>query len=82
MTLNPEQPYGEAAATIIAQRSEAVFAQRAGVLDMADIERVHRMRVATRMRWTRSMSAMSRTPSRRANTGSERSAMIAAAASP
>jgi len=48
MTLAAEQPYGEAAATIIAQRSEAVFAQREGVLDMADIERVHRMRVATR----------------------------------
>ena len=48
MTLNSEQPYGEAAAAIIAQRSEAVFALREGVLDIADIERVHRMRVATR----------------------------------
>ena len=48
MTLSSEQPYGAAAAAIIAQRSEAMFAQREGVLDMTDIERVHRMRVATR----------------------------------
>jgi CHAD domain-containing protein len=48
MTLSSEQPYGEAAAAIVAERSEAVFAQREGVLDTADIERVHRMRVATR----------------------------------
>ena len=48
MTLSGEQPYGEAAAAIIAERAEAVFALREGVLDTADIERVHRMRVATR----------------------------------
>ena len=48
MTLSAESGYGEAARTIIAARSEAVFAARAGVLDMSDIERVHRMRVATR----------------------------------
>jgi CHAD domain-containing protein len=48
MTLTAEQRYGDAAAMIIAQRSEAVFALREGVLDTTDIERVHRMRVATR----------------------------------
>jgi CHAD domain-containing protein len=48
MTLSSEQAYGEAAATIVGQRSDAVFALREGVLDIADIERVHRMRVATR----------------------------------
>jgi CHAD domain-containing protein len=48
MTLSSEQAYGEAAAAIVAQRSDAVFAQREGVLDTTDIERVHRMRVATR----------------------------------
>jgi CHAD domain-containing protein len=48
MTLTGEQPYGQAAAAIIAERSDAVFALREGVLDVTDIERVHRMRVATR----------------------------------
>ena len=48
MTLSADQAYGAAAAEIIAERSQAVFAQRHGVLDMTDIERVHRMRVATR----------------------------------
>jgi len=48
MTLSSEQAYGDAAATIVGQRSDAVFALREGVLDIADIERVHRMRVATR----------------------------------
>ena len=48
MTLTAEEPYGEAAAAIVAERSEAVFALRDNVLDTTDIERVHRMRVATR----------------------------------
>jgi CHAD domain-containing protein len=48
MTLSAEQPYGDAAAEIIAQRSEPVFELREGVLDTSDIEGVHRMRVATR----------------------------------
>jgi CHAD domain-containing protein len=48
MTLTGEQPYAEAAAAMIAERSGAVFALREGVLDVTDIERVHRMRVATR----------------------------------
>ena len=48
MTLTAEQPYGVAAREIVAARADAVFAARHGVLDTADIERVHRMRVATR----------------------------------
>jgi len=48
VTLSAEQPYGEAAAAIIAERAEPVFMLREGVLDTRDIERVHRMRVATR----------------------------------
>ncbi len=49
MTLSAEQPYAQAAAEIIAARSEAVFAsRRKDVLDLGDIERVHEMRVSTR----------------------------------
>jgi CHAD domain-containing protein len=48
VTLTAEQPYGEAAREIIGARAEAVFAARHGVLDTSDIERVHRMRVASR----------------------------------
>jgi CHAD domain-containing protein len=48
MTLTAEQRYGDAAQEIIAQRGEAVFAAREGVLDTTDIEGVHKMRVATR----------------------------------
>ena len=41
--------YGEAAEAVIAARVEAVFAhERERVLDLADIEGVHQMRVATR----------------------------------
>jgi CHAD domain-containing protein len=49
MTLSAEQPYAEAAASVIALRSGAVFAfRRRDVLDTGDIEGVHEMRVATR----------------------------------
>jgi CHAD domain-containing protein len=49
MSLSADQPYVEAAAAIIAVRAEAVFVHpRKRVLDIADIEGVHEMRVATR----------------------------------
>jgi CHAD domain-containing protein len=49
MKLSAEQPYAEAAATVIAARAEVVFAQRRkDVLDIGEIEGVHAMRVATR----------------------------------
>lgn len=46
--LAPELPFREAAARAVEVRAAEVFAHRAGVLDMSDIERVHDMRVATR----------------------------------
>jgi CHAD domain-containing protein len=49
MKLSPQQPYAQAAAKVIASRSEAVFACRPkDVLDLGEIEGVHSMRVATR----------------------------------
>jgi len=49
MNLSAEQRYVDAAAAIVGLRAEAVFAhQRKRVLDIADIEGVHEMRVATR----------------------------------
>jgi CHAD domain-containing protein len=49
MSLRAEQPFVSAAASIIGERAEAVFAhKRKRVLDIADIEGVHEMRVATR----------------------------------
>ena len=48
MTRTAEQAYGEAAAEVVAERAEAMFGKRRGVLDTADIEGVHGMRVATR----------------------------------
>ncbi len=48
MTRSAEQAYGEAAAEVVAERAEAMFGKRRGVLDTADIEGVHGMRVATR----------------------------------
>lgn len=48
MTLSADQSYGEAAAEAITARAEAMFGKRHGVLDTADIEGVHGMRVATR----------------------------------
>ncbi len=43
-----EEPFGRAAARVIEVRAAEVFAHSDGVLDVADIERVHDMRVATR----------------------------------
>jgi len=49
MTLTAEQPYGRAAAEIIAERAAGVFVlPRREVLDIEEIEGVHAMRVATR----------------------------------
>ena len=49
MNLGSEQRYAEAASEIIGERAQAVFAhKRKHVLDIADIEGVHEMRVATR----------------------------------
>jgi len=48
MTRSAEQAYGEAAAEVVTERAEAMFGKRRGVLDTADIEGVHGMRVATR----------------------------------
>jgi CHAD domain-containing protein len=48
MTPSADQTYGEAAAEVVAERAEAMFGKRHGVLDTADIEGVHGMRVATR----------------------------------
>jgi len=49
MKLSAEQPYAKAAATVVRQRTRAVFAhRRKAVLDLGDIEGVHAMRVATR----------------------------------
>jgi CHAD domain-containing protein len=49
MTLSPDQPYADAAATVIRVRADAVFAHpRKTVLDLEDIEGVHAMRVASR----------------------------------
>ena len=42
------EPYAAAAARIVRVRTEELFAHGEGVLDTADIERVHAMRVATR----------------------------------
>jgi CHAD domain-containing protein len=48
MTRSADQAYGEAAGEVITERAEALFGKRRGVLDTADIEGVHGMRVATR----------------------------------
>ena len=49
MKLSAEQPYADAAATVIRARARAVFAhRRKTVLDLGDIEGVHAMRVASR----------------------------------
>jgi len=49
MKLSAEQPYADAAATVIRERARAVFAhRRKTVLDLGDIEGVHAMRVASR----------------------------------
>ena len=46
--LDPTEPYREAAARVVRVRAEELFEHAEGVLDTADIERVHDMRVATR----------------------------------
>jgi len=46
--LEYDMPFAEAAGLTIATRADEVFAYADGVLDTADIERVHDMRVATR----------------------------------
>lgn len=46
--LSAEDSYGEAAAKIVSTRSAELSEQARGVLDTADIDRVHDMRVATR----------------------------------
>ena len=46
--IGPGTPFREAAARAVEVRTEEVFSFRDGVLDTADIERVHDMRVATR----------------------------------
>ena len=46
--LTPDTRFGGAAAAAVEVRAGEVFAHAAGVLDTADIERVHDMRVATR----------------------------------
>ena len=43
-----EEPFAAAAAQVVAVRSQELFEQSAGVLDLGDVERVHDMRVATR----------------------------------
>jgi CHAD domain-containing protein len=49
MKLSAEQPYADAAAAVIRERTQTVFAhRRKAVLDLGDIEGVHAMRVATR----------------------------------
>lgn len=49
MTLSMQEPYTQAAATVITARAEAVFSRPPSeVLDLDEIESVHAMRVATR----------------------------------
>ncbi len=44
----PQEPYAQTAARVVRVRADELFADRDDVLDVADIERVHAMRVATR----------------------------------
>ena len=46
--LDCNAPFAGAAARVVEVRTEEVFAQAQGVLDLDDVERVHDMRVATR----------------------------------
>jgi CHAD domain-containing protein len=48
VALHPDLPYREAAARTVEVRAQELFDHAEGVLDTADIERVHDMRVATR----------------------------------
>jgi CHAD domain-containing protein len=46
--LHEDDPYALVAAEVVATRAQELVDHSAGVLDIADIERVHAMRVATR----------------------------------
>lgn len=46
--ITPDEPYALAGARIVRVRTRELFAEADGVLDTADIERVHDMRVASR----------------------------------
>ena len=46
--LSEETPFAAAAANVLAVRARELFDHSADVLDVADVERVHDMRVATR----------------------------------
>jgi CHAD domain-containing protein len=46
--VNAFEPFAVAAARIVRQRADELFAHSEGVLDTSDIERVHDMRVASR----------------------------------
>ena len=46
--LDPAEPFAEAARRVVAVRAGEVWEHEANVLDMADIERVHDIRVASR----------------------------------
>jgi CHAD domain-containing protein len=46
--VDPYESYALAAARVVRQRAEELFAHEEGVLDTSDIERVHDMRVASR----------------------------------
>ena len=46
--IDPQEPYAQTAARVVRVRADELFADRDDVLDVADIERVHAMRVATR----------------------------------
>ena len=48
IVLDPAGPFGLAAARAVRIRTEELFAHAPGVLDTADVERVHDMRVASR----------------------------------
>ena len=46
--VEPDEPYGHAAARVVRVRTAELFDAAEGVLDTRDIERVHDMRVASR----------------------------------
>ena len=46
--IDPNEPYALTAARVVRVRADELFAERDDVLDVADIEGVHAMRVATR----------------------------------
>ena len=48
IVVDPFEPFAVAAARIVRQRADELFAHSENVLDTSDIERVHDMRVASR----------------------------------